>query len=96
MDWFFPIVLAILLILFLMTNFELVATVLSYVLMFGLVALVVIAIGYGLYDRLGPEVSVLLAVTAVGVLFLTRIGYALAAFLNGFIEGYRTGPARKA
>jgi len=96
MDLFFPIVLTLLLILFLMMNFEWVATVLSYVLMIGLIALVAVAIGYGIYEKLGPEVAILLGFIVAGVLCLTRIGYALAAFLRGFIEGYRTGSAGKA
>jgi hypothetical protein len=96
MDLFFPIILAILLILFLITHFEWVATVLSYLLMIGLIALVAMAIGYGVYDMLGAEASIVLGVVALGVVGMTRIGYAVAGFIKGFIEGYRSGPVRKA
>lgn len=96
MDLFFPIAIAILLILFLVTNFEWVATVLSYILMIGLVTLVAGAIGYGLYNKLGPELSILLSLVVVGVLGMTRIGYSVAGFIKGFVAGYRAGPAKKA
>ena len=95
MDLIFPLAIGLLLILFLATNFEWVATVLSYVLMIGLVILVISAISYGLYDKLGPEISILLGIVALGVLTLTRFSYAIAGFIKGFGEGYRSGPAEK-
>ena len=96
MDFLFPIGLAILLILFLVTNFELVATLVSYLLMIGLISIAAGAIGYGLYSALGAEISILLGIVAVGVLAMTKVGYSFAAFLKGFAEGYRADPARKA
>jgi hypothetical protein len=96
MDLFFPIAVAILLLLFLVTNFEWIATVLSYIVIISLILLVMAAIGYGLYDKLGAEASILLGIVAVGVLGMTKIGYSIAGFIKGFIEGYRAGPARKA
>jgi hypothetical protein len=96
MDLFFPIAVALLLLLFLVTNFEWVATVLSYILMISLILLVMVAIGYGLYDKLGAEASILFGIVAVVVLGMTKIGYSISGFIKGFIEGYRAGPARKA
>lgn len=96
MDLLFPIGVTILLILFLATNFELVATMVSYVLMICLIAVVLGAIGYGLYDSLGPEVSVLLAVVGAGILGIMKVGYSIAGFIKGFVEGYRADPVNKA
>jgi hypothetical protein len=96
MDLFFPITIAILLMLFLATNFDWVATVLSYILMICLIAVVIGAIAYGMYDKLGPEAATLLGIVVVGVLGIMKIGYSVTGFIKGFVDGYRAGPVRKA
>ena len=96
MDLFFPVGIAVLLALFLATNFDLVSTVVGYLLMICLVVVVGGAIGYGIYTALGAEAVILLGIVAAGLLLVTRAGDSLAGFIRGFAEGYRAGPANKA
>jgi hypothetical protein len=96
MNLLFPIIVAILLILFLVTHFEQVITIVSYLLMICLIAAVAVAIGYGLYNSLGPATSVLLAVVGAGLLAMTKVGYSIAGFIRGFVQGYRSGPEKRA
>ncbi|MCC6302569.1 MAG: hypothetical protein IT489_07190 [Gammaproteobacteria bacterium] len=96
MNLLFPAGLAILLILFLVTNFDLVSTVVGYLLMICLIVIVGGAIGYGLYQALGPQIAILLGLVAAGVWLATKAGYSLDGFLRGFVAGYRTGPGGKA
>ena len=96
MDLLFPAAVAILLILFLITNFGLVAMLVNYALILCLIAVVAGAIAYGVYTALGPEISTLLAMVAVILLGLTRVGTSISGFIKGFVEGYRADPAKKA
>lgn len=96
MDFLFPVAVALLLILFVITNFELVATLVNYALIVCLIAVVGGAITYGVYHALGPQISILLGAIAVVLLALTRVGSSISGFIKGFIEGYRTGSAKKA
>ena len=96
MDLFFPVGIALLLVLFLVTNFDLVSTVFSYLLMICLVAIVGGAIGYGIYTALGAEAAILLGLVAAGLILVTKARDALAGFNRGFAEGYRAGPTNKA
>lgn len=95
MDLIFPIAVAILLVLFLATNFEWVATALNYVLMVGLVIVVAGAIGYGIYDILGPEISMLIAIFAVGWLIVTRVGHAIAGLIKRAGVDDRSGRVKR-
>jgi hypothetical protein len=96
MNLLFPIGVAILLILFLVTHFEQVITLVSYLLMICLIVAVAGAIGYGLYNSLGPATAVLLAVVGAGLLAMTKVGYSIAGFIKGFIQGYRSHPEKQA
>lgn len=96
MNLLFPAGLAILLILLLVTNFDLVSTVVAYLLMICLIVIVGGAIGYGLYQALGPRMTALLGLVAAGIWLATRAGYSLDGFIRGFVAGYRAGPGKKA
>ncbi|MCC6208212.1 MAG: hypothetical protein IT488_08670 [Gammaproteobacteria bacterium] len=92
MEYLFPISLAALLILFLATNFDLVATIVGYMLMVCLIAIVVGAIGYGLYEALGLDSMIVFGIVVMSAWVVTRLGYSQ----GGSAEGYRAGPGEKA
>lgn len=95
MDYFFPVLLAVLLILFLVTNFDLVSTIVGYLLMVSMVTAVVAAIAYGLHEALG-SIAMLLVLVALGVWVVTRASDSVSGFIKGFATGYRAGPGEKA
>ncbi|MBK9130990.1 MAG: hypothetical protein IPM20_05025 [Gammaproteobacteria bacterium] len=96
MEYFFPVLLAVLLILFLVTNFDLVSTVVGYLLMVGMITAVVGAIAYGLYEALGSRSAIFLVLVALGIWAVTRARDSVNGFIKGFATGYRAGPGEKA
>jgi len=96
MEYFFPVLLAVLLILFLVTNFDLVSTVVGYLLTLAMIAAVIGAIAYGLYEALGPRSVIFLVVVALAIWVVTRASDSVSGFIKGFAAGYRAGPGEKA